>query len=253
MRSVIFALFLRELKTRLDGRWGGAIWVIGEPMLNIGAMLIVYGALRAHSIGGVDTIMFLISGQLPYLIFKSMLLRLMEGIDANQGLFAYRQVKPIDAVIARALVEVMLAAAVILLFAAALAWGGHHVVPAQPLQYLASLVLLTVLGGAFGLMAAVATAGPLAKARGLVRMALMPIYLASGAVMPLASLPQVAQDFLLLNPLAHSIETSRAALFGPGYQAVERMSWAVPASWALAASLLSLSLYRVRRERLLTG
>ncbi|MEN9485187.1 MAG: hypothetical protein RJB37_3067, partial [Pseudomonadota bacterium] len=107
MRSVVFALSLRELKTRLDGRWGGAVWVVGEPLLNMLAMLAVYSAMRARTIGGVDTLLFLVSGQMPYLLFKSLVLRLMEAIESNQGLFAYRQVQPIDAVLARSVVEVL--------------------------------------------------------------------------------------------------------------------------------------------------
>ena len=75
MCSVVFALSLRELKTRLDGRWGGAVWVIGEPLLNTLGMLALYSAMRAQTIGGVDTLLFLVSGQMPFLLFRSLSLR----------------------------------------------------------------------------------------------------------------------------------------------------------------------------------
>lgn len=253
LRSVVFALSLRELKTRLDGRWGGAIWVIGEPLLNTLAMLAIYGAMRAETIGGVDTLLFLVSGQLPFLLFKSLVLRLMEAIDANLGLFAYRQVQPIDAVIARAVVELLVFAAVMGGCLAALGWAGHPVLPHRPLEFCAALALLALIGASLGLFMAVGTAAPLNRLRGLVGMCMLPIYVSSGALMPLGGLPVGLQAAFLHNPIAHLVDLLRSALLGPVYQATPHTGWSLPIGWALASLLAALALYRARRHRLLMG
>ncbi len=253
MCSVVFALSLRELKTRLDGRWGGAVWVIGEPLLNMLAMLAVYSAMRAQTIGGVDTLLFLVSGQMPYLLFKSLVLRLMEAIESNHGLFAYRQVQPIDAVLARSVVEVLVFAMVAGACIAALGWAGHPVVPHRPLELFAALALMTLIGGALGLFMAVGTAPPLNRLRGLVSMAFLPIYITSGALVPLANLPQGLQGLCLYNPITHLLELLRGAWLGAAYQASPHVGWTLPLAWALGTVLLALGLYRGRSHRLQTG
>lgn len=253
MRSVVFALSLRELKTRLDGRWGGAVWVIGEPLLNTMGMLAVYGAMRAQTIGGVDTLLFLVSGQMPFLLFKSLVLRLMDAIDSNQGLFAYRQVQPIDAVIARTVVELLVFGAVMGACLAALGWAGHPVLPHRPLELFAATLLLAITGAALGLFMAVATAPPLNRLRGLVSMLFLPIYVSSGALIPLGSLPVGLQVAFLYNPTAHLLELLRSALIGPLYQASPHVGWSLPLTWALGSALAALALYRARRYRLQMG
>lgn len=253
MRSVVFALSLRELKTRLDGRWGGAVWVIGEPLLNTLGMLALYSAMRAQTIGGVDTLLFLVSGQMPFLLFKSLVLRLMEAIDSNLGLFAYRQVQPVDAVIARGVVEVLVFGAVMGTCLAALGWAGHPVLPHRPLELFAVLVLLVVIGGALGLFMAVGTAPPLNRLRGFVSMTFLPLYITSGALMPLSSLPPGLQAAFLYNPIAHLLELLRSALLGPAYQASPHVGWSLPLTWAVGSALAALGLYRARRYRLQMG
>lgn len=253
MRSVVFALSLRELKTRLDGRWGGAVWVIGEPLLNTLGMLAVYSALRADTIGGVDTLLFLVSGQLPYLLFKSLVLRLMEAIDSNLGLFGYRQVQPVDAVIARSVVEILVFSAVAGSCLAVLGWIGYPVLPHRPLELFAALLLLVLIGISLGLFMAVGTAAPLNRLRGLVTMCMLPVYVSSGALIPLANLPIGMQEACLYNPIAHLLDMLRSALLGPVYQAIPHTGWSLPIAWALTTLLAALSLYRARRFRLQMG
>lgn len=250
LKAVVLALALRELKTRLEGRWGGAVWVVGEPLANTALMLLVYGAMHAHTIAGVDTLLFLVSGQLPFLLFRSLALRLMDGIDANQGLFAYRQVQPIDAVIARAVVEVVLSLAVMLACALGLAWAGHDVLPTRPLEMALDLAILIGLGTSLGLLAAAGTGGAFVRLRGMVRMLFMPLYLGSGAIMPLAALPQHVREWLLWSPVAHLLESMRTSLFGTAYHPVDGVNRLVPLAWLLGLSTVALMLYRHRRDRL---
>jgi capsular polysaccharide transport system permease protein len=250
MRSVGFALFLRELKTRLGGRWWGVVWVVGEPLANLILMLMIYGLFRAHVVAGVDTLLFLVTGLLPFQLFKSLVLRLMESIDANQGLFGYRQVRPIDSVFARAGVETALGAVLLLVAVAVLAWLGHRVMPANPLELLLASAVLIVLAAFLGLLAAVATGGVLARTRMVIRVLFFPLYLASGVLFPLIHLPQAALEVLTLNPLLHLLDLMRAAFFGDAYRALPQASLDLPLAWCLLVGVLSLSVYRVRRDRL---
>lgn len=54
---------------------------------------------------GISIFMFLISGIMPYFMFRSIVTQLMNGTQANLALFAYKPVKPIHVFIARTLLE----------------------------------------------------------------------------------------------------------------------------------------------------
>ena len=250
MRDVLFALFLREFKTRIDGRWTTALWVVGEPLAGAVLMLAIYSAMRAHQIAGVDTVTFLISGQLSFMLLRSLVLRLMESIEANLGLFAYRQVRPVDAVLARAGVELVLFGAMALAFLAGAAALGHDVMPHDPLRLMLALALLVQLGLAAGLLAAAGTHGALAVLRPVVRMVFTPLYLGSGVLVPLVHAPAVLRDAMLHNPVAHLIESIRAALFGRVYASPDEIGLTLPLAWALVLTLLALMVLRGRRDRL---
>jgi capsular polysaccharide transport system permease protein len=250
LRSVAFALYLREIKTRFGGRWWGALWTLGEPLASAAVMLGIYSLAHTRAVGGVDILLFLVTGLLPFQFFRHLMLRSMEAIDANQGLFAYRQVRPIDAVLARAMVEITLSLGVLAVAVLVLAWLGHDVLPRRPLELLAASALLAALGSALGLLAAVATGGALARGRVAIRVASLPLMVASGVLFPVAALPPAAREWLLLNPLLHVIESLRSAFFGSSYRELGAASLGLPLAWLLVTTALALGLYRLRRDHL---
>jgi capsular polysaccharide transport system permease protein len=249
-RAVLFALLLRELKTRFGGRWLGAVWVLAEPLAHILLMMLILGYWRARLLPGVDYVMFLVTGLLPFFMFKSLALRLMEAVDANRGLFGYRQMKPMDTLVSRAVLETGLYSLVYLAVLVLMAWLGLRVVPAHPLELIAISTALLAGGFGVGLMLAVLT-DDLPQARGLVRIVFFPLYLMSGVVFPLHTLPEDVLPWLLWNPVLHALEVSRGYYFN-GYQPLAQASASVVGAFALLTLSLGLSLYRVRRQRLIT-
>lgn len=248
-RAVLFALLLRELKTRFGGRWLGALWVVAEPLTHVLLLMLIFATVRHRLLPGVDFVMFLVTGLLPFFMFRSLALRLMEAVDANRGLFGYRQVKPIDALISRAALETGLYSVVYLLVLALLAWLGLPVVPDRPLELLAVSAALLAGGFGVGVTLAVLT-DDLPQARALVRIAFFPLYLMSGVIFPIHTLPEELLQWLLWNPVLHALELSRGLYFS-AYSPIPQASGAVVGAFGLLALGLGLSLYRVRRHRLL--
>lgn len=250
-RAVIFALMLRELKTRVEGRWLGTLWLLFEPLAHVLVMLALFGFIRHVASPGVEYPVFLVTGLMPFFIFRNLALQLMAGIDVNRALFAYRQVRPIDALLARGLVELGLHSIVFALALALLGWQGYHFLPAKPLEVLLALAVLTVLGTSLGILLAVMTnARP--KLRSVVNLAFMPLYFASGVIFSLQVLPQSYRNVLLWNPVLHLIEYSRAA-FLPQYRPLAGTDLLYPTTVALVLAALSLSVYRVSRQKLLAS
>lgn len=249
-RAVLFALLLREMKARVGGQWVGAIWTLIEPLAHVLMILTIFTVLRGGNMPGVEVPVFLAVGLLPFFLYQHLATRLMEAITANRGLFAYRQLKPLDPLIARAGVEALMNLSVYVVTLGLLGWLGYHVLPQRPLEAIGIGVLVLLLGTGAGLLFAVA-GHERPRVKAFARMLNMPMYLASGAIFPLAVLPPEALRWLLLNPMAHLVDLSRQA-FLPGYTGVPGVSTAYPALFTLCLLALAMLMYRANRLRLVT-
>lgn len=245
MRSVIFALVLREMRTRFGKRRMGAFWVLFEPMGHIMVMLLIFAYIRNRSMTGIDFPVFLLTGIVPFFVFKSIALRLMEGVDANKGLFAYRQIKPADTFIARVLVETSLQAIVYVLTLAGMAWYGFDISIHSPLEWFFLLVLLILLGYGLGNLLCV-LGHYLPEAKIIINLLFFPLYLLSGVILPVNNLPANVLAWLLWNPLLHFMELIRAAIF-EYYPIIDGVSAHYACGTTLITLFVGLWLYRYRR------
>ncbi|OGS99310.1 MAG: ABC transporter [Gallionellales bacterium RIFCSPLOWO2_12_FULL_59_22] len=239
--SVWEALFLRETVSRLSAGRAAWLWLLMEPVFHIVFLMFIFAIIRMEVVGGVDTAVWLMVGLLAFFMFKRTALQAQNAIDANQALFAYRQVKPVDTVLVRAALEgfLMVLVAVILFFGAGL--FGPGIAPADPLAVLEAFFGLWLVGLGFGLMASVAIklVPELGKFLGLV---MTPLYFFSGVIFPIANVPQPYRDWLLFNPVVHGLEAARLG-FVPHYHAVSGLSMAYVYSFALLGIFLGLALH----------
>jgi capsular polysaccharide transport system permease protein len=250
-RAVLFALVLREMKQRVGGQWVGAIWTVFEPLAHTMVMLTILGFVRGRLIPGVEYPVFLVTGLIPYFYFQHMTMRLMESVEANRGVFAYRQVKPIDTLLSRAVVETLMNLIVYTLTLAILAWLGFHVLPGLPLELLGVHLLIGFLGLSAGILAAV-TAHGRPRVKSFIRISFMPLYFMTGVIFPIHALPQQYLDWLLWNPMLHLVELSRHS-FIPQYRPVPGVSLSYPLGFTLLTAALGLALYRVKRQQLIAS
>lgn len=248
-RAVLLALFIRELRTRIEGRWIGAIWMLFEPLAHAMFILTLFGFIRRAATTTTEFPVFLITGLLPFFIFRNVTLRLADAIGANRGLFSYRQVKPIDTLLARALVETLLYSAVYLITLAGLGWVGFHWLPWAPLELMGVMLMLVLLGMSLGLVLAVVTFDR-PKARSIVGLMFLPMYIGSGVIFPVHNLPGEVQQYLLWNPVLHLIESSRG-YFIDSYRPLAGVNLRYPLEVILILAALGMSLYRVNRQQLI--
>jgi capsular polysaccharide transport system permease protein len=248
-RAVLLALVIRELRTRVEGRWIGLLWMLFEPLAHVLLILAFFG-FRSHAMSAsVELPVFLVTGILPFFIFRNLMKRLPNAVVASRSLYAYRQVKPIDGILARAVVEVGLYSAVYLTALAVLGWLGFHWLPHEPLELMGVSVILVSLGLGMGLLLAVVYHNR-PKVQAVIGWIFYPLYFISGVIFPIQNLAQQYRDWLWWNPLLHLIELSRQH-FIPNYQALEDVTIWYPAAWAIVTVAVSLSLYRVYRFQLL--
>jgi len=239
--SVWKALFLREAVSRLSAGRAAWLWLLLDPLIQIVFLLFIFTVIRMRTVGGIDILVWLMVGMLAFLMFRRTGTQAQNAVGANQGLFTYRQVKPVDTVLVRAALEGFLTMLVAIILVGGAILFGIDAVPKDPLAVLEAFFGLWLLGMGFGLIASVA--GELIpELDKVIGFAMTPLYFASGVIIPIASVPQPYRDWLLLNPVAHGLDAARLG-FAPYYHAVPELSIAYLYGFALVIIFLGLALH----------
>ncbi|WP_293936777.1 ABC transporter permease [Iodobacter sp.] len=244
------ALFLREAVGRLFSGRATWFWLLAEPIFHVAYLVFIFTGIRVRNIGGIDSTIWIMVGMLAYFMFNRTGTQVKNAISANQALFAYRQVKPVDTVLVRGALEgfLMIIISSILLMCAAL--FNHPVAPSNPLGVLEAFFGLWLVGLGFGLVTSIFSEliPELGKVIGLI---MMPLYMISGVILPISTVPQPYRDWLLFNPVAHGLEAARLGFAG-NYHAVPELSIAYIYNFALVSIFLGLALHRRFAQRLTT-
>jgi capsular polysaccharide transport system permease protein len=214
---VISALLRREAVTRFGKYRLGFIWMLLGPLLGVIVLGIIIGSFVAHSVPEIPYAFFLLNGMLMLKLLTGPMNAGINAISANKGLLVYPSVRPLDPFLARFLFELLTTALSFAVFCGVGAWMGMEFSMAY-LQILAACFLLTwFMGCGLGLIFGVAAAY-FNEAEKVADVLQRPLLFVSAVMFPTHALPESAQNFLHYNPLVHTIELSRKALF-PYYHA----------------------------------
>lgn len=253
MWHIINALILRELKTRFGKNPTlGYIWVILEPMVHVLFMLIIFTMIRDKVLPQVPFSLFLISGMVPFFMFRNIVNFMMSGIDANKSLFAYKPVRPIHVFLARALLEGIL---YFIIFCILMITTGffinHNIIPFSIVYTLLIFIWLIIIAFALGLFLAILLHGK-DTIKNLVNYLFNLLYFGSGVILPVWILPNNAIDILAYNPILHIIELFKENYFET-YPIVAQINIEYPLLCTLVLLFFSLGMYYKKRVELGTA
>jgi len=110
------ALFLRELSMRFSSGRMGIFWTFFEPFFQIMVFVLIKLIIFNSGDNHFDFAVFLALNFTAFNMFKNIVIKSTASFKANKALFLYKQVKPIDTIIARTMVEVFITAIIILIF-----------------------------------------------------------------------------------------------------------------------------------------
>ena len=246
MRAAIRALLLRELQTRFGQYRLGYVWVLLEPLFSIGIMIFLFGTVMQRTLSGTEYEIFLLNGIIPFFMFRSGVTQALSATQSNKGLFSYRPVKPIDALLARIFLEFLLKFIAYTFFSLAFLWFGSSIsfehIPALLFYWL----LLFIFMLAFSLIFMVI--GDFSKEVGkFLSVGFLILYLLSGILYSIQIIPVQYREYLLWNPLIHIIELMRHAV-APAYELVSGISLSYFIIWIILSLFIGLLLYK-RFER----
>jgi len=196
---------------------------------------------RMRHIDGAEFIPWMIVGLLGFYLVRENMMRPIGAIDANKGLFAYRQVKPIDPVLVRCYLEGLLKSFIFILFIIGATLLGFELIPAAPLEGIFVWFSLWCLGLSAGLIFSV-LAGMVPEIGKVLRIISMPLLIISGVIFPLNFLPHELLVYVMWNPIVHGLESLRGAFF-PLYRPITGTSLLYLWYWILGMATLGLMLH----------
>lgn len=248
MRRVIIALFLREIKTRFGKYQLGYAWALVEPVSAIAVILIVFMTMGAHGYPGITFPVFLATGVVINSVFVEITTNSIWAIEANSALFNYRPVRPIDTVIARSLLELVLSGAVfVTLVGLYRAFGGDVHIHNLPLLLLV-FILMGVFSCGIGILFMLVV-NAYVDAGKVLPLITRPLFFISGVFFSIQALPHEYWPFLLWNPILHAIELARSAM-AAGYYVIPGISLGYLSFSAIFSLTLAMALYQQRNKRL---
>ncbi len=240
--SVLKALFIRDALQRTMAERFSWFWVLVEPISHILVFVGIRGVLGSSGlISGAEFIPWLVVGLMTFFVFREGFVRSIGAINANKALYSYRQVKPVDTVIARALVEGLLKSLIFILLIIGFQLIGVNLLPADPLMAIFLWLVAWMLGLAAGLFFSVANALVL-EVGIVVNVMTLPLYFLSGVMIPLNFLPHDLLQYLMLNPLIHLIELMRSSFFD-GYRPINNLDLTYVMWWVLIVMALGLVMH----------
>ncbi|MGK7864069.1 ABC transporter permease [Falsiroseomonas sp. E2-1-a4] len=243
---VIHALLLRELQTRFGRGHLGFLWLFLEPLLLASAIGLLKSLLSPGGTGTVPTFLFVVVGYAPYFAFRAIINRATTAFQANMTLMYHRQVRLLDIMLARNLLEMAAVTCVLLLVIAGTSWitgFAPHNLPTMVFG------LLLLFGFANGLALLVAAGA--ARWEVVDRIVHPVTYISlpfSGALFALHYMPRHFRELLLWNPQVHVHEMMRDGMFGDLIPAYYNVPYLL--GWVLVLNLLGMAAVRAVRTRL---
>ncbi|MEO6216846.1 MAG: ABC transporter permease [Sphingomonas sp.] len=244
-RRVIFALMIRELTTRFGRENIGFLWVMAEPLLFATLVGFLYRYMIGTEEHGVSVVAFIASGYIPLTVMRNSFGRCLNIFVVNGSLLYHRQVRVLDFIIVRFMIEMIGGMMAYLVIGTILVFFGLFPVPAHIGFLLAGWCLYMLF--VFSVCLVIAPASESSET--LEKLLPVTVYVAiplSGTFNMASWLGPKARDIVLYSPLVNGMEMMRYGLFGDTVRPYYDVS--VPLGASAVVAIVGLAMCRrVRR------
>lgn len=211
---VIYALMMREIITRYGRKNIGFLWLFLEPLIFILGVVIFWSYGNYRDTHGFPIAAFIYTGWISNKLWLTTASKVMAGLGANSALFYHRNVKPIDIILSRILLEVLAVTGVFIILGFVFIMS-HLINPPFSYFYIVIgwyLMSWFTFSFSFFLTSLNLLLGDiLQKVWSPISLAL---FISSGTFFLVEWLPQELRDLVLLLPTVHNLEMIRYGFFG---------------------------------------
>lgn len=210
---VIHALMIRELITRFGRENIGFLWIMVEPLMFAGLVGLVWHVTHGPTEHGIGVIAFVATGYIPITLFRHGVSRSVAVFTANQSLLYHRQIKIIDFILSRFVIEVLGGMMAYLLMAVVLIGFDEFPVPADIGLLISGWLLYAYF--CFSVCIIIAPLSEVSEA--MEKFIPVTTYIMipfSGLFYMVSWMTPGARDFLLLSPFVNGMEMMRKGIWG---------------------------------------
>jgi len=199
------ALFLRELSMRFSSGRMGIFWTFFEPFFQILIFVLIKMVLFGSGESNFDFAVFLALNFTAFNMFKNIVVKSTASFKANKALFLYKQVKPIDTIIARSMVEVFITSIIIAIFILLGLYFDFDMNIKDLTMVTLGFLALIIFSFSFGVFMAVLNVFVDSVGK-LINFFMTALMFASAVFYSIEMLPLELQSLLFYNPLTHFME-----------------------------------------------
>ena len=243
--DIIYALMMHDIKNRFFGSGLGQIVMILWPFVHILTLIIVYVVTKRPAPYGESLIQYSAISIFPFICFSYVSRWIVISAITNKPFLNYPIIKPLDILIARALLEIVSISIVGFLLIILVAVCGYEVMPSNPSEavyaVLATILLAVGMGVLNGVIAFIIPIWNI-----FVTLVVILIYVCSGILFVTASLPDDLRYYASYNPVLHCVEWFRIAYYSDYPTIVLDRSYVC--IWGLAMLTLGLVLMKLLRR-----
>jgi capsular polysaccharide transport system permease protein len=212
-RRVLYALLMREIITRFGRENLGVLWLVGEPMLFTLGIVTLWSAIGLHHGSPIPIVAFAVTGYSSVLLWRNCASRAAGAIAQNKQLLFHRNVRVIDVLVTRILIEIGGATCSFIVLSLLFIFVGWMPMPDDATEVIFGWAMLAWFGTSLALLIGAGTAFSEIVERlwHPVSYLMFPI---SGAAFMVDWLPDSLQQIVLLLPMVHGVEILREGYFG---------------------------------------
>ncbi len=217
MTRVISALMVREMTTRYGRSAGGYFWAVAEPVGMIAVLSIAFSAFLRSPPLGSSFVLFYATGYMTFTFYSNLNGQISNAVKQNRALMKLPMVSPLDTILARGLLQVLTLIVVSVVIFGALSFFLDEPIRLDWGEFMLACFGASILGFGGGTLNTVLYAFfPVYK--NIWAIISRPMFIVSGILYTVESMPSDIQAILLLNPLVHCTSMAHRAFY-PIYDA----------------------------------
>ena len=244
--NVISALLRREIITRYGRHNIGVLWLVFEPMLFTLGIASLWYITKLHTVSNIPVIAFALTGYSSVLVWRNSANRSIKAVEVNIGLMYHKNVKVIDILISRVLLEIIGGTASFIILTFLFVYTNAINWPVDVELVIEGWLLLCWFTLALGMIVGALSERSDAFER-IWHVTTYLMFPLSGAVFMVHWLPNSAQEAIFWLPMVHGVEMVRHGYFGNVIPTYENPMFFIIANMSL--SLIGLALVRDAEKR----
>ena len=210
---VVYAVMLQDMRTRFAGGYLGFLIAIGWPLAHLLMLLVIRMVIAAIAPVGDSAAVFYGTGLLPYILcfYPGRMMNIL--MYQNRAMLGLPEITPMNLIVARALLEILIALIVTSIFFVGVTLYGVDFMPNDPVVAAQAIAIAIYLGigiGVFNVVFGTLIGQFYQVAYILIMVGLLT---ASGAYIPLVYAPDRIKGWLAWNPLYQVVNWLRSAYY----------------------------------------